>query len=143
MASVSLSATATLRNSQSQTPIAGVGGAACAIGEVVYKSITTGLWSPAIATALATLGTSAGSGRLGLCVAGCGAANQDILILMGGSVTTSGLTAGVPYFVATDVAGDIAPVADVDTANGYLALVGFAKSATELILMPYVLGVTI
>lgn len=119
--------------------VPGVGGAAINVGMAVYMDANN-KWQKAIATAAITAGSI---GKIGIALTECQADGAPIYVQTDGDFTNSGLTAGIVYLVSAATAGLFAPIADVDTANGYATYMFIARSATVGKILALPMGVTI
>ena len=137
MADVVLSATNTKPTSSMPARRPGLSGEALAIGSVAIKKTDNLWWKGNANTALG----AGENGKVGVVTAGAGAAGQDVLIATEGDLTTSGLTAGVTYYMSGATAGALAPEADIATGDDYVVRIGTATSATNLLLDFAVMGV--
>lgn len=119
----------------------GIGGAAIDAGMAVYKD-TDGKWQKARANAAITAGSA---GKIGIAVTECQEDGAPIFVLSEPNTDfeNSGMTPGQPYLVSSATAGLFAPLADVETANGYSTLAFMALTATRARFLGVVSGVTI
>lgn len=117
----------------------GTAGAAIAAGDIVYlDTATTGKWQMADSDA-ASAEARGQTSNLGVAL-NSAAANQPVVVLVGGPVTLGAvLTAGTAYYLS-DTPGKLCPVADI-TGGDYFTLIGLASSTSVLIVDPQYSGV--
>jgi hypothetical protein len=138
MTDIVITASAVVAGNGAQTKT-GIAGAAIAAGDIVYlDTATTGKWQLADSDA-ASAEARGQTANIGVALNGA-AANQPVVVLVGGPVTVGAvLTAGTAYYLS-DTPGKLCPVADI-SGGDYFTLMGLAASTSVLNVDPQYSGV--
>lgn len=133
MADLSVTAADVVAVSGSTVTEDGTAGATITAGQVVYKDTTD-----SNKLKLADASAEATAAVCGVAMHGA-TSGQPLKYAVAGSLTFSTMTVGETYQVSA-TAGAIAPVADIST--NYVSFVGYASTATNLVLMLRASGIT-
>lgn len=126
MADLSVTASDVVAVSGSTVTEDGTAGATITAGQVVYKDTTD-----SNKLKLADASAEATAAVCGVAMHGA-TSGQPLKYAVAGNLTFSTMTVGETYQVSA-TAGAIAPVADIST--NYVSFVGYASTATNLVLM--------